>query len=73
LKPRNGRAEGTPILFALILRGNSEILARLRALFFRQGGGSKSEARNLLCPKIQKEFLLHKYFWYTGYAHNIIN
>ena len=36
---------------------NSEFLARWRALFFRQGGGSKSEARNLLCPKIQKEFL----------------
>jgi len=49
---------------------NSEFLARLRALFFRQGGGSKSEARNLLCPKIQKEFLRCKYFWYTDIAHN---
>jgi hypothetical protein len=49
---------------------NSEFLARLRAPVFRQGGGSKSEARNLLCPKIQKEFLLWKYFWYTDIAHN---
>jgi len=40
----NGRAEGTPILFALNLRGNPEIRARLRALFFRKGGGSTSEA-----------------------------
>jgi len=49
---------------------NSEFLARLPLLLFRQGGGLKSEARNLLCPKIQKEFLLQKYFWYTDIAHN---
>ena len=55
-EPKCGRAEGTPIGFRLILQMNSENLARSRAMFFRQGGGSKSEARNLLCPKIQKEF-----------------
>jgi hypothetical protein len=51
---------------------NSEFLARWRALFFRRGGGSKSEARNLLCPKIQKEFLRYKIFCYNENVETII-
>jgi len=41
------------------LQGNSEFLARKRALFFRQEAGAKSEAilTHSICL-IQKEFLL---------------
>jgi len=53
--PNGGRAEGTPTDFVLILRGNSEILARLRALICFGGGGSKS---NAIFTIIQKEFLI---------------
>ncbi len=52
-----GLALGKPTHLAFVLRGNSENSARLRALFCFGGGGSESEAWNLLCPKIQKEFL----------------
>ena len=52
--PNGGRAEGTPTVFALILRGDSEILARLRALICFGGGGSES---NAIFTIIQKEFL----------------
>ena len=57
-KLRNGRADGTPILFALILRGNSEMRARLRALFFRRGGGSESRAIQIqsICFGYKKNF-----------------
>jgi len=47
-----GRAEGTPTVFRLNFAQNPQgnppkknpNSARLRALFFRQGGGAKSEA-----------------------------
>jgi hypothetical protein len=64
-----GLALGKPTHFGFVLRGNSEILARLRALIFRRGGGSES---NAIFTIIQKEFLIQKIFWYTCYAHNII-
>ena len=54
-----GRAEGTPMAFAFVLRGNSENSARWRALFFRQERGSKSRAIQIqYLLWIQKEFLL---------------
>jgi hypothetical protein len=62
LKQKCGTREARPKDSRRIPPTNSEFLARWRALIFRRGGGSKSEARNLLCPKIQKEFLLCKYF-----------
>jgi hypothetical protein len=40
--PKGGTREARPTEFALILRGNSEIRARLRAPVFRQGEGSES-------------------------------
>jgi len=52
--PNGGHAEGTPTDFVLILRGDSEILARLRALICFGGGGSES---NTIFAIIQKEFL----------------
>jgi len=42
--PKGGTREARPTEFRLILRGNSENSARLRAPVFRQGGGSKSNA-----------------------------
>jgi hypothetical protein len=57
--PNGGRAEGTPTVFALILRGGSEILARLRAPFCCGGGGSKS---NTIFAIFQKEFLFENIF-----------
>jgi len=38
----HGRAEGTPMAFAFVFRGNSGNSARWRALFCF-GGGAKSE------------------------------
>jgi len=54
-----GRAEGTPMAFAFVLRGNSGNSARLRALFCFGGGGAKSEAilTHSICL-IQKEFFI---------------
>jgi len=67
LKPKCGTREARPngfrLNFARNPQGNPPKMnpnsARKRAEFFRQEAGSKSEARNLLCPKIQKEFLIH--------------
>ena len=61
-KPKGGTREARPTAFALILRGNSEIRARLRAPVFRQGGGSKS---NTIFAIFQKEFLFENIFCYT--------
>ena len=48
-----------PTVFALILRGNSEMRARLRVPVFRRGGGSESRAIQIqYLLWIQKEFLL---------------
>jgi len=45
----NGRAEGTPTLFAFVLQGNPGNSARLRALIcFGGGGASQSFQRNFL-------------------------
>jgi len=43
-KPEGGTREARPTDFPPFFQTNSEFLARWRALFFRQGGGSKSEA-----------------------------
>jgi hypothetical protein len=43
-KPKCGTREARPKDSRRISQTNSEILARLRALFFRQGAGSKSRA-----------------------------
>ena len=40
--PNGGTHEVRPTVFALILRGNSEMRARLRGPVFRQGRGSES-------------------------------
>jgi len=58
-KPKGGTREARPTDFPPFFQTNSEFLARWRALIFRQGGGSKSEAilTNSICL-IQKEFLL---------------
>ena len=48
-----------PTVFALILRGNSEMRARLRVPVFRRGGGSESRAIQIqYLLWIQKEFLV---------------
>src|SRR3989339_365339 len=59
-KPEGGTREARPTDFPPFFQTNSEFLARWRALIFRQGGGSKSEAilTNFALPEIQKEFLL---------------
>jgi len=71
---REARPNGFRLNFAQNLQGNPPKMnpnsARKRAEFFRRGEGSKSEARNLLCSKIQKEFLPFYIFWYTNSAHN---
>ena len=58
-KPEGGTREARPTDFPPFFQTNSEFLARLRALIFRRGGGSKSEAilTHSICL-IQKEFLL---------------
>jgi len=58
-KPEGGTREARPKDSRRISPTNSEILARLRALFFRQEAGAKSEAilTHSICL-IQKEFLL---------------
>jgi len=58
-KPEGGTREARPTDFPPFFQTNSEFLARWRALIFRRGGGSKSEAilTNSICL-IQKEFLL---------------
>jgi len=55
----NGRRKAPTKDFLAGLQENSEFLARWRALFFRRGGGAKSEAimTHSICL-IQKEFLL---------------
>jgi len=57
---RSGRRKASTKDFLAGLQGNSEFLARWRALFFRQEAGAKSEAilTNFALPEIQKEFLL---------------
>jgi len=60
---RSGRRKATPTLNVFVLRGNSEILARLRALICFGGGGSES---NAIFAIIQKEFLFSNIFCYTG-------
>jgi len=59
-KPEGGTREARPTDSPPFFQTNSEFLARWRALIFRQGGGSKSEAilTNSICL-IQKQFLLH--------------
>ena len=59
-KPEGGTREARPTDFPPFFQTNSEFLARLRALIFRRGGGSKSEAilTEFALPEIQKEFLL---------------
>src|SRR3989344_5853388 len=55
-KPEGGTRKARPTDFPPFSQTNSEFLARWRALIFRQGGGSKSEA--ILTPSIcliQKE------------------
>jgi hypothetical protein len=58
-KPEGGTREARPNGFRSFFQTNSEFLARWRALIFRRGGGSKSEAilTNSICL-IQKEFLI---------------
>ena len=56
--PKGGTREARPTVFALILRGNSEMRARLRAPVFHQGRGSKSNAI------LQKEFLFENILLY---------
>ena len=58
-KPESGTREARPTDFPPFFQTNSEFLARLRALIFRRGGGSKSEAilTHSICL-IQKQFLL---------------
>jgi len=60
LKPTCGTREARPTDSPPFSPTNSEFLARWRALIFRQGGGSKSEAilTKFSLPEIQKEFLL---------------
>ena len=59
LKQKCGTREARPKDSRRIPPTNSEFLARLRALFFRQEAGAKSEAilTHSICL-IQKEFLL---------------
>jgi len=59
-KPKGGTREARPTDFPPFFQTNSEFLARWRALIFRRGGGSKSEAilTAFALPEIQKEFLL---------------
>jgi len=59
-KPEGGTREARPKDSRRIPPTNSEFLARWRALIFRRGGGSKSEAilTAFALPEIQKEFLL---------------
>ena len=59
LKQKCGTREARPKDSRRIPPTNSEFLARLRALFFRRGGGAKSEAilTHSICL-IQKDFLL---------------
>ena len=59
-KPEGGTREARPTDFPPFFQTNLEFLARWRALIFRQGGGSKSEAilTAFALPEIQKEFLL---------------
>ena len=56
----NGRRKAPTQDFLAGLQENSEMRARLRAMFFRQEAGAKSEAilTNFALPEIQKEFLL---------------
>jgi len=58
-KPEGGTREARPKDSRRIPPMNSEFLVRWRALIFRQGGGSKSEAilTAFALPEIQKEFL----------------
>gem|GEM_PF-6335242 len=55
----NGRRKAPTKDFLAGLQGNSEFWARKRAVFFRRGGGAKSEAilTHRICL-IQKEFSL---------------
>jgi len=55
----NGRRKAPTKDFLAGLQENSEFLARKRAVFFRRGGGAKSEAilTHSICL-VQKEFLL---------------
>jgi hypothetical protein len=55
----SGRRKAPTKDFWAGLQGNSEFLARKCALFFRRGGGAKSETilTHSICL-IQKEFLL---------------
>jgi len=63
-KPKGGTREARPTDFPPpFSQTNSEFLARWRALIFRRGGGSKSEAiltTNLLCPKYKKNFYYYE-------------
>jgi hypothetical protein len=72
-KPKCGTREARPKDSRRISQTNSEFLARLRALIFRQEAGSKSRAiqiQSICFGQIQKEFLLFFQKWYTTFAHN---
>jgi len=57
-KPEGGTREARPTDFPPFFQTNSEFLARWRALFFRRGGGSKSEAilTHSICFGYKKNF-----------------
>jgi len=59
-EPRCGTPEGRPTDFPPFFQTNSESRLRRDELFFRRGGGAKSEAiltdTDLLCPKYKKNF-----------------
>jgi hypothetical protein len=66
-QPRSGRAEGTPTLFRLIFKTNSDSRLRRDGLFVRQETGAKSEAilTHSICFDTKKNFCLFILFSYT--------
>ena len=62
-EPRCGTPEGRPTDFPAFFQTNSESRLRRDELFFRRGGGAKSETiltdTEFALPEIQKEFLLY--------------
>ena len=62
-EPRCGTPEGRPTDFPAFFQTNSESRLRRDELFFRRGGGAKSEAiltdTEFALPEIQKEFFIH--------------
>jgi hypothetical protein len=62
----NGRRKAPTKDFLAGLQGNSEFLARKRAVFFRRGGGAKSEAILTVYICLQDK----KNFCYTTFALN---